>query len=134
MNRLLFVLALILLSSSAHAEKGQGGSEHGIKVVVKYADADGDGNITYKEFMQAKWKYFDFKFNQLDANGDGMVSHREYMEFHREKGDEMFSKLDANGDGVVTAEERESGSKMGHGDKQMYHDSEFCKKKHGADS
>lgn len=102
----ILVLVVVLTGGLAQAEMKHGKGEHGVKGIIKHADANGDGNITYQEFMQAKWKYFDYKFVQLDANDDGVVSHREFMEYHRTKGDALFKKADKDGNGVISAEEK----------------------------
>ncbi len=109
MNRILVSIMVLIFVSAvgvAQAEMKHGKGGHGVKSIMKHADANGDGEITYQEFMQAKWKYFDYKFIQLDVNDDGVVSHREFMEHHRTKGDDLFKKADKNGDGVISAEEK----------------------------
>lgn len=99
------------LACGKNQGEGHHGKGQGMKSVIEYADANGDGAISYQEFQRAKYRYFNYKFHQMDTNRDGRLSEREFMEYHRHKGDELFKRLDGDNDGVISAEEREQAKK-----------------------
>ncbi len=80
---------------------------------LKRMDADGDGNVTYEEFMSQARE----RFSKIDENDDGVVTKEEAQAaFQKNRGDRRkgqrgkrkgFSKLfqDRNEDGVVTVED-----------------------------
>ncbi|WP_421852404.1 EF-hand domain-containing protein [Oricola sp.] len=124
-SRITLLIAGIALATgtvaSAYAEgghkwnRGEGpraermGGGHAMGRMIKQADADEDGVITYEEFSAVGVG----RFTDADANGDGNISADEIvaaMERERvqRRAERMIKRFDANEDGVVSLEEIET--------------------------
>ena len=83
----------------------------GYKRIFKRLDADGDGAVTEKEYVErSRWQDKNKAraiWRASDANGDGKVTEAEYCRNRRvtDKAKEVFAWLDANRDGKVTEAE-----------------------------
>ncbi|KAJ4986904.1 calcium dependent mitochondrial carrier protein [Stagonosporopsis vannaccii] len=84
--------------------------------VMKAVDADGNGQITYKEFrafVEETEKELLALFRGIDNNGDGKLSKDELRDALRRAGltvpnnklDNFFAEVDTNGDGHISFEE-----------------------------
>ncbi|NKB25288.1 MAG: hypothetical protein GKR87_13110 [Kiritimatiellae bacterium] len=74
-------------------------------------DQDGNGSVSYEEFLKSHEKMLQRKteqFEKLDLNGDGSLSKEEFVDGKLRS---IFKKLDANNDGNLTQEEMEEGRK-----------------------
>ncbi|MBD0709760.1 MULTISPECIES: EF-hand domain-containing protein [unclassified Streptomyces] len=95
------------------------------RVLLTHGDADGDGRITRKEFLdvmeanvtdprnfeKAVLAIADALMRALDTNGDGVLSKDEYVRMYSalgippEHSGEAFRRLDRDGDGAISHEE-----------------------------
>lgn len=80
------------------------------------ADANNDGAVTFDEMRRAR----DAMVARIDADGDGRISLREFLDFKRpgsarQRSSEwrrrVFARIDADGDGFVSQAEREASLK-----------------------
>ena len=82
---------------------------HGMGRMLKQADANEDGSITFEEFSAAGAG----RFTDADADGDGNISAEEIVtamqqERMQRRAERMIERFDANEDGVVSLAEIES--------------------------
>lgn len=99
---------------------GMGDSIHEVPNIFKVVDLDGDGFISFKEFMEAQNKgggvrTMDIQsaFRTFDRNGDGKISAEEVKEMLGRLGERcsiedcrrMVRAVDNDGDGMVDMEE-----------------------------
>ena len=111
-------------STGGDSEPISRSAPHGKDRFVKSYDADGDGNVTYEEFMAERKSGYDLR----DANSDGDVHEEEYVSEYdvrlKKEMDERykgqidqahvrFNVLDSDDDGNMTlAEFNESGERI----------------------
>ena len=91
----------------SRAERVEGG--HGMGRMIRQADADEDGNITFEEFAAVGVG----RLTEADADGDGNISAEEIIaamqqERMQRRAERMIKRFDANEDGVVSLAEIES--------------------------
>lgn len=79
-------------------ESGDEAAEQGPKKRFLEADTNGDGVISYMEFLAQAEKHF----AAMDADGDGYITEEEMK---AEKKQKMFDRADKNGDGKITEDE-----------------------------
>lgn len=101
---------------------GHEATEEELHVLIKEIDADGDGFIDFKEFVELNTKGVDAEevlenlkdaFSVYDIDGNGSISAEELHKVMKSLGDEcsisecrkMISGVDADGDGMIDFEE-----------------------------
>ena len=102
----LTALAVVLAVSTVFAQvgpgrgRGPGARDRGAGVLRRF-DANGDGQITEREWMAV--------FDNIDKDGDGVLSEAELKESaeqaRQEAGNRMFKRFDADGNGSIDASE-----------------------------
>ncbi|XP_063691174.1 calmodulin-like isoform X5 [Bolinopsis microptera] len=101
---------------------GQSPCESDLQDMINEVDADGNGTIDFKEFLEMMTKHMKEAdcdqelreaFKVFDQNGDGFISAEELKTVMRNLGetltddeiDQMIKEADSNGDGSVDYEE-----------------------------
>ncbi|PRQ41083.1 putative parvalbumin [Rosa chinensis] len=109
---------------------GHPATEDELRSMILEVDADGDGFIDFKEFVELNTNGIDSAealqnlkdaFSVYDIDGNGSISAEELFEVLRSLGDEcsigecrkMISGVDANGDGMINFEEFKEMMMMG---------------------
>jgi Ca2+-binding EF-hand superfamily protein len=73
-------------------------------------DLDGNGVITPQEAKEISPDFTMAKFREYDLNGDGKVTYAEFLKVQKAKGDvkKRFLAADLDGDGYVTKKEADT--------------------------
>ena len=78
------MVALLIGSNYSCAQSDPAGTDKFQKKFNK-KDTDGDGKISYKEYMEYSNKRAEDKFKRMDLNEDGFISNDEYKKAKAEK-------------------------------------------------
>lgn len=99
------LLAALLAVAAAFAGAGARAADPPAEAAFKRLDRDGDGVVTFDEFVRVS----DERLARMDRNGDGNIGRDEFMDHHAAEAtrriERIFAELDKNRDGKLAPDE-----------------------------
>ena len=90
------------------ASQGQDGTPPPIIQILKQADANGDGKVTFDELKAVRPKLTEQRFQKLDRNGDGVLTKADLPPRPAQVIARLLKNADKDGNGKVTLEEAQA--------------------------
>lgn len=100
LTAVIMVLAMPAALADHHGDGDMGDKAHHEGGMFAKKDTNGDGVISKQEFLDAKMKWAEEKFNKMDADGNGEISMEESKAAHAKMKDKWKERKGDHGMGM----------------------------------